>query len=156
VTGATGTSETYAYSPAAGTSFEDRAVQPGMANVMLYSRMGLGSSFDATVPSTLWGSSSDGTPGAAPAGAFDVFTIALKQNSSDDHLAAVVSGTVPNSLSGYSVVSTRDAGQIESAINAASWTHTGDQWVLDNNLPLFTLTFTNQATVNEGKLLAIG
>jgi hypothetical protein len=154
--GAAGTSQTYAYSLAAGTSFQDSAAQPGTANVTLYSRMGLGAGFDASVPSTLWGSSSDGTPGAAPSGALDIFKIALMPNAANDHLAAVVSGAVPSGLTGFSVASSRDAGQIASALNAAPWTHNGGQWVLDANLPLFTLTFTNQSSLNQGQILAVG
>ena len=154
--GAAGTSQTYAYSLAAGTSFQDSAAQPGVANVMLYSRMGLGAGFDASVPATLWGTSTDGTPGAAPADAMDFFTIALKPNAANTQMAAVVSGGVPSSLPGFSVTSTRDDAAIQSAINQAQWTHTGGQWVLGDELPLFTLTFTNNASINEGKILAVG
>jgi hypothetical protein len=153
--GDVGTNLTATVSLLAGTSFLGTQIEPGNPNLQLDTRFGVGSSFSASDPSTLWGNSGPLiTP--PPANAFDLRTISLMQNSAGTGVLAVVSPDPSSSLAGFNVSSSNTSGQIESLIEGADWVHSGDMWTLESNLPLYQITLTNAQDNNDGIPLVIG
>jgi hypothetical protein len=155
IVGKVGTNITSTISLMAGTSFSGTEVVPGVPNLNVDMRFGVGSSFKADDPATLWGDSGP-LPTPPPPNAFDLYNISIAQNSAGTGVQAIVSPDPSSSLDGLSVLSSQTRSQIESAIEGANWVHSGDLWTLKSDLSLYQITLTNEQADNEGMPMVIG
>lgn len=155
--GSSGTTLDYTVSLLKGSAFLATEVDPGHPNLEIDTRFGLGSSFSPSDPSTLFGAGIDQSPylTTPPTGAYDLYDIGIVQNASGTGVQANVSPDLPSTLAGFGLTSNETSAQIKSLIQSADWILSGDFWILQSNLELYDITFTNNS-VTSGSEFVIG
>ncbi len=153
--GSVGSSLTFTQSLSSGTRFLRTELDPGLPNLNLDARFGIGSQFSPSEPETLWGASGP-HPTAPPTNAFDLFNISITENAAGTGVSAIVSPNPAATLAGFDVLSNRTSSQIASLIDSAKWVRTGSIWTLQSNLDLYQIQLVNEATSNVGTPMVIG
>ncbi len=152
--GSTGTTLDWTVSLLKGSAFLRTEVDPGHPNLEIDSRFGLGSTFSPSDPSTLFGTGP--YLSSPPSNAFDIYDISILQNASGSGVTANVSPDLPSTLAGFGLNPSETSAQIKSEIQSANWSLQGDFWVLQSDLSLYQIEFTNQNTNNTNGEFVIG
>jgi MYXO-CTERM domain-containing protein len=141
------------------------AAGPGLTMAV---RFGTNTSLSGSASDALsfWNTAADRTdapnvtaPGVAPAGHFDLFSIRVYDGGAGIQADVLPAGMSASSasLAGFNVTSSRSLSAMKAMLESpGAWARSGDTWTLNADLPLFTLTFTNMASMNVGHNMAMG